>query len=222
VNVGDLQGFLRTLGALLAANQGGKPAAEFEAFCAGLEPFREQSVGVFAQFLQDAAEYKRTGKVPEPVGKRGAGRRQAGPKAGAPKPALKKKDDLEAVEAAAACLQALYDRATDPTLSHTAIETEVNRIDREFDAEGLKAVARRFGITSGLSGKAAARTKILNRIAERKGQHERGAVIAGIAQASAPPPVTAARPQEPDVVVEAGPPTAGAATGGASLRPSTP
>jgi hypothetical protein len=216
VNVGDLQGFLRTLGALLAANQGGKPAAEFEAFCATLEPFREQSVGTFAQFLQDAAEYKRTGKVPESVSKRGPGRKQPVPATGAPKPALKKKDDLQAVEEAAACLLGLYDRASDPTLSHTAIETEVNRIDREFDAEGLKAVARRFGITSGLTGKAAARTKILNRIAERKGQHERGAVIAEIAQASAPPPALSVAPQEPDVVVEAR-----LSAAGGSLRPSS-
>jgi hypothetical protein len=42
---------------------------------------------------------------------------------------------------------------------------------------GTEEVARKFGITSGLSSKSATKTKILNRIAERKGRHERGEVI---------------------------------------------
>lgn len=203
MNVGDVQGFLRQLGVLLKANQGGKPAAEFEAFCGGLEPFKDQAIGVFAQFLQLADEYKRTGIVPVPTGKRAA-RKPAAPKAPkAPKVVLKKKDDVQAVEEAAARLKGLYDRATDPALTHEAVEKEVERVEKEFDGEGLKAVARKFGISSGLTGKAAAKKKILDRIAERKGRHERGEVIAEVAKAAAPtpPPAAPLAPEEPEVVV---------------------
>ena len=79
-------------------------------------------------------------------------------------------------------LQGLFERATDPTLSHEAIEAEVSRIEREFDGEGLKAVARKFGVSSGLSSKGATKSKILGRIAERKGRHERGEVIGEVAR----------------------------------------
>ncbi len=191
MNVGDIQVFLRHLGALLAAHQGKKPAAEFDAVCDGLEPFREQTLGRFSRFLQDCAEYQRSGVVP--AGGRGArARKPAAPRAAGGRPALKRKDDVQAVEEAAAVLRGLLDRATDPALTHEAIEAEVARIDATFDAEGLKAVARRFGITSGLTGKAATRAKILSRIAERKGRHERGEAIAEVARTA-----TAASPPAP-------------------------
>lgn len=180
MNIADVQSFLRHLGTLLAAHQGKKPAGDFEAFCDGLEPFREQALATFAQFLRDAAEYQRSGILPVQPAKKA--REPAAPRAGTAKPPLKKKDDIQAVEEAAAMLQALFDRATDPTLSHEAIEAEVSRIEREFDGEGLKAVARKFGVSSGLSSKGATKSKILGRIAERKGRHERGEVIGEVAR----------------------------------------
>jgi hypothetical protein len=180
VNVGDVQTCLRNLAGLLAAHQGKKPAADFDAFCDGLDPFREQPIGAFAQFLRDAAEYQRTGVVPVPAK---AGRTAKVPRG---KTALKKKDDVAAMEQAAATLQQLFDRATDPTLTHEAIEAAVGQIERTFDTDGLKAVARKFGVTSGLSSKSATSAKILARIAERKGRHERGEVIADVARESAP------------------------------------
>jgi hypothetical protein len=202
VNVGELQGFLRHLGTLLAANKGATPGGEFQAFCDGLEPFKEQSIGFFAQFLRETAEeYKRTG-AHIPIGRKVQARARGASKAQTLKPALKKKDDVQAVTEAAARLQGLYDRATDSTLSHEAIEAEVSRIGGEFDAEGLKAVARKFGITSGLTGKAATAKKIMNRIAERKGRHERGQVITEIAKGPATPGVPPAATTVPDVVVE--------------------
>jgi hypothetical protein len=182
VNIGDVQSFLRNLGALLAAHQGKKPAANFDAFCDGLDPFRDQALGTFAQFLRDAAEYQRTGIIPAQSAK---ARKPATPKSGTPKHKLKNKDDGQAIDEAAAVLQALFDRATDATLTHEMIESEVNRIDREFDAAGLKAVARRFGISSGLSTKGAVKAKLLGRIAERKGRHERGEVIGEVARTPA-------------------------------------
>jgi hypothetical protein len=180
VNIGDVQVCLRNLAGLLAAHQGKKPAADFDSFCDGLDPFREQPIGVFAQFLRDAAEYQRTGIVPLPA----KGKRAARPSS--TRSALKKKDDLPAIEEAVAMLQHLFDRATDPGLTHEAIEAAVGQIERAFDAEGLKAVARRFGVTSGLSSKAATSAKILGRIAERKGRHERGEVIGEVARQVAP------------------------------------
>jgi hypothetical protein len=180
VNVGDVQICLRNLAGLLAAHQGKKPAADFEAFCDGLDPFREQAIGVFGQFLRDAAEYQRTGIVPVAA----KGIRAAKPSS--TKTALKKKDDLPAIEEAIAALQQLFDRATDPGLTHEAIESAVGQIEKTFDAEGLKAVARRFGVTSGLTSKSATSAKILGRIAERKGRHERGEVIGEVARQSAP------------------------------------
>jgi hypothetical protein len=223
MNVGDVQGFLRQLGVLLKVNQGGKPAAEFEAFCGGLEPFKDQPVGAFAQFLHLAEEYKRTGVVPVPTGKRAA-RKPAAPKAPkAPKVALKKKDDVQAVDEAAARLKGLYDRATDPALTHEAIEQEVGRIEREFDGEGLKEVARKFGISSGLTGKAAAKKKILDRIAERKGRHERGEVIAEVARATAPaPPPAVPALTEAEVVVAEEVPAGPQATAEAERPVSSP
>src|SRR5262249_33646831 len=101
----------------------------------------------------------------------------------------------------------LYERATDATLTHEAIEAEVNRIDREFDGEGLKAVARKFGISSGLSSKGAAKTKILNRIAERKGRHERGEVTGELAKPPSPESAAAVVEDVAAVVVEEEPPT---------------
>jgi hypothetical protein len=183
VNIGDVQTFLRNLGSLLAAHQGKKLATDFDAFCDGLEPFREQALATFAQLLRDAAEYQRTGILPVQPAKKA--RQPATPKAGAAKQPLKKQDDAQAVDQAAAVLQGLFDRATDPALTHEAIEAEVGRIEREFDGAGLKAVARKFGVTSGLSSKAATKAKILGRIAERKGRHERGEVIGEVARTPA-------------------------------------
>jgi hypothetical protein len=183
VNVGDVQLCLRSLAGLLAAHQGKKPAGDFDAFCDGLDPFREQPLGVFAQFLRDAAEYQRTGILPlaaKPV----RARKPAATKAAGTKQSLKKKDDIAAIDEAAAVLQQLFDRATDAALTHEAIEAAVSQIERSFDAEGLKAVARKFGMASGLSSKSATKAKILGRIAERKGRHERGEVIAEVARAT--------------------------------------
>jgi hypothetical protein len=179
VNIGDVQIFLRNLGGLLAAHQGKKPAADFDAFCDGLDPFRELALAPFAQLLRDADEYQRTGILLVPAKKT---RKAATPRAGTAKQPLKKKDDVQAVDEAAATLQSLFDRATDPALTHEAIEAEVSRIEREFDGEGLKTVARKFGVTSGLSSKNATKAKILGRIAERKGRHERGEVIGEVAR----------------------------------------
>jgi hypothetical protein len=197
VTVGDVQTFLRSLSALLAANQGGKPATEFEAFCAGLDPFQTWKVADLAQFLKTAEQYQRTGELPVPTGRGG---RAAKPRATkTAKVPLKKKTDVEDVQAAAAKLRDLYERATDPALSHEQIEAEVAQIHAAFDTEGLKAVAKEFGVSSGLTSKDAARARILHRITERKGRHERNQVIAEGFKPPAPDQATPAADEEPVV-----------------------
>lgn len=208
MNVGDVQSFLNNLAALLKAHKGDKPAAGFEAFCSGLEPFKELPINDFAQFLRDAAEYKRTGIVPVPEGKKGRGARTTAKKTATPKPKPKTKADTDAIRDAATRLQALYDRFADPALTQAVIEAEVNRIDKEFDTEGLKAVARAFGITSGLSSKSAAKGKILNRIVERKDRYERSEAFSAGAKPAAPsapesaPAPPAVEVVQPDALVE--------------------
>jgi hypothetical protein len=218
VNVGDLQNFLRNLGALLEANKGATPAKDLQAVCEGLEPFKGRSVADFAHFLKVAEEYHRTGKIPETTGRKPSARKPAAPKA--PKPARKKKDDVQAVETAAAALQRLYDRAPDAALSYEEIEKEVDRIDAEFDVEGLKAVAKKFGVTSTMKGKGDAKKKIRDRIADRKGHTERGQVITQ--QAVAPPPAPSAAPEEPDAVLDEEPSPGAPMPASQSVPPTTP
>ncbi len=204
MNVGELQSFLRHLGTLLEANKGAKLGADFQALCEGLEPFKDRPVADFAHFLRVAEELHRTGKLPESAVKKPAARKSAPPKPPKPpKPVLKKKGDTEAVETAAAVLQRLYDRATDPALTHEEIERELDRIEAEFDPNGLKEVAKKFGIKSGMRGKADAKKQIHDRIASRKGQAERGQVIARQAEhpPHAPTPTPPPPAQEPDVVL---------------------
>lgn len=208
MNVGHVQHFLKTVGAFLKDQHGPKPATEFEAFCAGLEPFKELPLDAFAQFLHDAAEYKRTGVVPV-TGKKGRTAKATDKPAPVPKVKPKTKNDAEAIRNAAARLQALYDRFADPTLTTAVIDAEVERVDKEFDGDGLKAVARAFGITSGISTKKAAKDKIRTRIVERKDRYERSEAFSAANKPPAPVPAeevknppAAAGPVEPEVLVE--------------------
>jgi len=85
-------------------------------------------------------------------------------------------------KAASDRLQSLHDRATDPDLSYEEIEDTVSGIAKEFDADGLKAVAQEFGMKSGLSSKGTIVRRIVDRISHRKGHAERGEEIGKIAK----------------------------------------
>jgi hypothetical protein len=190
VTVGDVQGLLNGLAALLAANQGEKPASEFQAFCAGLEPFKHLPVRQFAQVLRDAAGQLSGGAASGPASPQADSAGPA-PRSGpaSSRSGLHTKDDAEAVARAVAELKALYDRFTDPTLTPMGIEAEVERLGREFDVGGLKAVARGFGITSGIDTKIATKKKLVARIVERKGRHDRSAAFSAGVPAEPPPGV---------------------------------
>lgn len=81
-----------------------------------------------------------------------------------------------------ATLADLYNRATDAGLTHERIEATVGQIGAALDARGAVAMARAFGVTRQLRGRADAVRRILHRIAERKGRHERGEAIAALAR----------------------------------------
>jgi hypothetical protein len=66
--------------------------------------------------------------------------------------------------------------------SYADIENTIASIAKEFDAAELKEVAREFGVRSGLTSKANTVRKLAERIANRKGQQERGEEIGKIAR----------------------------------------
>lgn len=169
MTVRDLQTFLKNLAALLASQQGAKPGGEFDSFAQGLEPFADWQIGTLGQFLRDADEYRRTGRVPEPAAKAKTTRARATRAA----PKLATASNVEAVEAAVARLRAMHDRYDDPTLTQSEIEAVAEQLSGQFDANGLKAVARGFGISSGLTSKAATKGKIVAHVMERRERHER-------------------------------------------------
>jgi hypothetical protein len=194
VNVGDFQALLKGLGDFLDAHQGKKPAEAFEKFRLGLEPFRDVPLDQFAEFLRQAEEYRRTGIVPVGAKKAAREKKPAQPKA--PKVPLKTKGDAEAIRQAVAELQKLYERATDPTLDYGKIEKTVERISKEFDTNGLKAVAKEFGVGSGSKTKDAARSNIEEKIKSRKGRHERNEAASPV-QTPPPPAPSPLSPPEP-------------------------
>jgi hypothetical protein len=164
MKVADLQLFLRQIGPFAkAAGASDKAFAELERAGQCLEPFREQSLADFSDFVAKTAEhYARTGEFAQIV-KPAKGRATTrAPKA----PKISLTD-------AAATFQGLYDRATDPTLEYGMIDVEIDKFT-SFTVAQLKELAKSVGIT--LAGKA---TKPLileafkSRIKERKGSHER-------------------------------------------------
>jgi hypothetical protein len=185
VNVGDIETVLKSLGDFLAAHQGKKPAEAFETFRLALEPFRNVPLNQFAQLLRQAEEYRRTGILPVGAKKAPREKKPAQPKA--PKVPLKTKSDTEAIRQTVAELQKLYERATDPTLGYGEIETTVERISKEFDTSGLKAVAKEFGAGSGSKTKDAARSNIEEKIKARKGRHERNEAASPVPTLQPPP-----------------------------------
>jgi hypothetical protein len=164
MKVADLQQFLRQIGPFAkAAGASDKAAADFDRAGQCLEPFREQSLADFSDFVAKTAEYyTRTGEFPQVVKPAKGKATTRTPKA----PKISLTD-------AAATFQSLYDRATDPTLEYNTIEAEIDKFTPLTIAQ-LKELAKTVGIT--LAGKA---TKPLildafkSRVKERKGSHER-------------------------------------------------
>lgn len=180
MNVGDLQQFVGSLASLFAARTG-QPQGDMVALGAALEPFKDQSIASFGDFLRAAKEYRDTGKVQAPI----QGRRRAAASGAGGRGPLKKLEDSAAIKQAVAELDRLYSHAADPDLTYPMIEASVKQIHDTFDAAALKEVAKRFHLTAGLGSKKACREKIEHKIKERKARNERGEVIADAARSSA-------------------------------------
>jgi hypothetical protein len=179
MNVGDLQRFVGSLGTLFASRQG-SPQADMVALGEALEPFKDLPLPTFTAFLRQAKEYKETGKVTTS----GPAKKASGGGAGrTPKAPVKTKADAAAIQQAVDKLEILYSGAADPDLTYVTIEMTVKQIHDEFDAGGLKEVAKGFGLTSGVTSKKACLEKIEHKIKERKARNERGTVIANAAKA---------------------------------------
>src|SRR5262249_42348427 len=133
----------------------------------------------------------------------GPKRRAASPRQPkAAKPTQKKASDTAAVADAIAELQLLYESAKDPDCTFDTIKQTVQRIHDGFDANGLKAVAKGFGLTAGLTNKGVTKERIEKKITDRKGAAERGDSIERAAQ----PHIAAAQASsssEPDVILDA-------------------
>jgi len=155
MKVAELQQFLRSLVGALAAAGGKQAAGDLERAAAGLQPFQAMTVAEFADFLAQADTYKRDGTLPVKSG-------------GKAKAAV----DTGKVQEAAQKIQALYERAADPALSHAEIEAEVKKLSK-LGKDSVIALAREFGIEQAVKSMKAAQEQIKLKIATRKESFER-------------------------------------------------
>lgn len=154
MKVAELQSFLRSLTGPLASSGGKKVADDLDRAAGGLQPFAEMNVPQFADFLQQAEEYHRTGILP--VKSTGRAKKAAAP------------PDPQKIGKAVEQLRDLYERAGSDSVDYSTIETEVARINKGLKKDELIEAAREFGIASSMKTKKAATEAIGRRITERK------------------------------------------------------
>lgn len=152
MKVAELQSFLRSLAAPLAASGGRKVADELERAAAGLQPFAQMNIAQLADFLRQAEEYHRTGILPA----KPAARRKQGPA------------DPQKISRAVGQMRELYQRAGSDSLDYSTIEREVGRLNKDLKKDELIEAAREFGVVASLKTKKSAAEAIRRRITERK------------------------------------------------------
>ncbi|MBI2804468.1 MAG: hypothetical protein HYX68_05715 [Planctomycetes bacterium] len=167
MKVAELQQFLSQIVPFArAAGAGDKVAVELDRAVLCLAPFKDKSLAEFNDFLRLADEYVRTGRLPEKPARVARPRTPKAPK-------------LTVAEAAQK-FQALYARATDPTLEYPAIDAEIDTLSGLTIAE-LKEVAAAVDTT--VPSKSRKKDEILaefkRKIKERKGSYERTQFRAG-------------------------------------------
>jgi hypothetical protein len=154
MKVAELQSFLRSLAGPLAAAGGKSVAADLDRAAGGLQPFAELTVAQFADFLQQAEEYHRTGLLSaKPARRTGKAAVSADPRK---------------ISGAVERLRQLYERAGSDSVDYSTIEREVAAINKDLKKDELIEVAREFGIASPLKTKKIAADAIGRRITERK------------------------------------------------------
>lgn len=166
MNVADLQQHLRDLAKLLQSAKAGKVPDELTAICDGLAPFVGLSLADFADFLRRADAYSR-GELPpvplKPTKRRGSGGRV-------------KKVAID-VDALAAEVRALYERATDPTVTTEQIDETLRPLQGLKRAE-LVTVAEAIGYQVPKSKKVAEiGGEIRKWIETRRGSFQRAGMI---------------------------------------------
>lgn len=128
MNVSELQQFLRSLHApLAAAGAPRKITDDLDRIVSGLEPFRDRPLAEFADFLVQAEEYHRTGAV--------KGRRRR---------ARQPVDQNKVLEAAQG-FKGLCERALDPDVSSESVESELNRLVEPLNDAELRQVVQEVG-----------------------------------------------------------------------------
>ena len=133
MKVAELQQFLSQIVPFVkAAKASDAVASELARTAACLEPFKDQSLTEFNDFLIKAEEYQRTGVFTK---KPSAARTAKAPKA----PKLTVAD-------AAQIFLSLYERATDPTLDYAFIDAEISKFNDLTVAE-LKNLAKEVNKT---------------------------------------------------------------------------
>ncbi|MBI3408500.1 MAG: hypothetical protein HY040_09120 [Planctomycetes bacterium] len=136
MKVADLQQFVRSLvNPLQAAGASQKVVGELERAIAGLEPFAHSSLNDFAQFLELADQYVKTGTLPAKAGK--------ATRSGTPRAA---KAPKLSVEQAAQLMSTLYEKAIEPDMDYTRIDTEFAPI-RSLTVKELVQVAQAVGLS---------------------------------------------------------------------------
>lgn len=156
MTVAELRQFLNSLAAPLDSAGGKQVAHDLRRAADGLAPFASLSVTAFADFLARAKQFAETGVVPGKAGR-----------------ATKAKViDDEAIHAAAASYQRLYDRCTDPAVGETEIATQMKALEK-LSKDALIALARTVGIQKTLKTKKDAAAELRRRISDRRATFER-------------------------------------------------
>jgi len=165
MTVGDLQKYLRALAdAIGAATR--SPAKDLLAVADQLGPFAQYQTAAFAEFLRLAAEYRATGKLPEP------GKAPSRPKTTKTPPAAKPTKAQPAE--VAALVESLRGRAlTDLGLTREAAEGELRAFEKRLTKPQWQEAARLVGFAKKPGSVKDAILTLANHVMARRGGVER-------------------------------------------------
>ena len=162
MKVADLQQFVRSLAQpLQAAGASQKVMTELDRAVAALEPFANSSIGDFAQFLEMADQYVKTGTLPAKASK---STRAATPRAKKPK---------LSVDDAVKLMRTLYEKAIEPEMDYTQIDNEFAPI-RNMTVKDMTQIANALEISlPARAKKDDVCKKLLLKVQERKENFDR-------------------------------------------------
>ncbi len=168
MNVANLQAYLANLGSCLLASGAKTAAADLEAISEGLQPFRDQPLKGFADFLLRAEAYSR-GEVPLT----GKGGRASGGAKRAPASSRPAATDVGQVSKA---VHDLYERMSDPHVTPEQVEAVLRPLD-SLKKEDLLVVAKGIDLTV---PKSKTKDQIIDGIRQRLAARQASAQRAGL------------------------------------------